>query len=978
MRELIGRETQFQALHDAFDRVVAGVPQIVLVSGEPGIGKSYLVKTFIDEMSKTTPNVVIASDVCSTVSGGPGEPYGPFLEILSTITDERSDNEFWRLIRKAVMDLGPDWIAAIPVVGNVASATIRTAHWGKREWDAHVEAADANSRPLQLTRVLRQAGEAVPLLLWIDDLHWADAATIDLISFLANHLDGARVMLVASYRTTDPKFTGSDPSAGLKRLVSRLTRYGKCLEITIPSFTLEQLREYVASEHIRFPEDFVVRLFRQSGGNPLFVAEYLRLLVQRQLLRFTIEGFELVGPQVEIEIPGSVQTVINERLEILSAELYEMISYASVQGEHFASLVLAHLVHGDELKVLARLNELECIHHIVQELPAEATDPGLGTEYQFIHALIQRSLYDKLGKGQRRKVHLRIAQLLQELYAEKASAHATELAHHFEHGGDPEAAVRYYSIAAANGLASLALEDAEARAEDVLRLACELGNSSKSHRWRLESLLLLAEVRHLKAQFRAAIQACEEGAALAQREGAESSLARFLYWHSLSLYREGDVGASVPLVRKAISILGENSGDHRLLALLYVRLGASYRVLPAAEAKQALFTAIAMAQGANLPDVKATALTEMAGIAVNHDFAHETALAYAEEAFQITRQQGLIYEQLRALEWLSHASRFLQRGTDAIRYDQQAVEIALRSGLPRAQVNAYHCLANSQREVSHDWCASLETARKAVEIADRFQFPIVYGVFTDWFNAAFGLGLWDEARQAQARNRQLLETYSSYVRQWGFYWWREGLIAYTHGRCSEAIDQYEKALAAFGGESLSERDVNYVLPDLALARMSCNEGEGACTAIDSALAYWQTKDAAWHARCLRVRSCIDMTLGDPTQALARLQLALPLSTTYAYHPWPDHAHVPSNLALALLMLSRPAEALDFAWQGYRGLKQIGHFLTGEAAYIMARVLAALGRTDESERYLAELFECQKQLGLLQSPLSRLLSQLEER
>lgn len=973
MQNLIGREEQLDALGAALRHTMAGTPQIVFVTGEPGIGKSYLVEGFTRKLSATTPGVVIAKGDCSTVSGGPGEPFAPVCEILQALTGESSENMSWSLFRKVVAELAPDWISVIPVAGDVVSATIRSVQFGKRTWDAYTENADANSRLLQFTRVLRKVSDAAPLLLWIEDLHWADAATIDLISFLADHIGRARLMLIATYRTTDVAVTGLDRSRGLKGLISRLMRYGKCREIALSGFTADQVREYVSKEHLNLPDDFVLRLYRQSGGNPLFVAEYLHLLHQRQLLRFTIQGFVLVQPHVEIEIPGSLQHVINERLDMLGEELRRMLSYASVQGERFASIVLTHLLGEDELRVLEKLNALEHIHRIVRELVADLTDSKPGTEYEFVHALIQRALYDNLSTAQRRVLHLKTAYLLQDLYVEQSSAHASELAYHFEHAAHLEDAIRYYLVAAGNGLKSLALDDAAARAEDVLRLVHQVTGTVESRRWRAEALLYLAEAQHLKAQYDAAVKTCAEGEAFCQQNDMYEMLARFLYWRSLSLFRNGDVGDSVPPLRTAISALGDNPKDRQLLAWLHVRVGSAYRVLPEGEAKQALETAMSIAAENNLPEVRAKALIEMAGIAINHNFAYGVALRYAQEAFLIAKQQALIYEQLRALEWLAHACRFLQCGSDAIAYDEQAIEIARKSGLPRAHSNAYHSLAISQREVRHDWRASLTAVHEAVAIADRFGFSIVYGVFTDWFNAAFGLGQWDEARRALTRHRQLLESHASYPRQWGFYFWREGLMAYTHGLHAEAISYYEEALTAFGGsQSLSERDTNYVMPDMALAKMSTGELGGASKAIDQALMYWEQKDLAWQARCLRVRGLVNLAQGDVNGAVASLKLALPLSSSYTYHPWPDWAHVHSNLALALFALGKPTEALEPAREGYQGFKEIGHFLTGEAAFVLAQVIATLDGLQKAETYFAEARESWNRHGLSQSRIITML------
>ena len=465
MAQLIARDEQLNQLNRILQTALGSSLQIVFVTGEAGAGKTVLIDAFIEQVRRRVPELLTAGSKCHAIAGGHQEPYLPFVQILSALVADKEDNALTSGLRRIVTDVAPDWIAVIPIVGDVIAAGTRTIQAAQREFSEQGTGIDTQRRMVQYTNVLNQIAQTVPLLLWIDDLHWSDSATLNLISFLADHASESRIMLIAAYRPTDIIDTPHGQPHPAKPLVSKLKRYQQCLEVPVPNFSRADVESLLSLSRHQFPEPFVERLWRHSGGNALFVRQYITLLHARRLLKRERGSFVLAQSEIEIDIPTTVQAVIEQRLGLIDQDMRRMLSVASVQGERFTSRVLTNLLSTSELDVLEKLNLLARTHHLIHELSSQPLISKVGTQYQFIHVLIQQVLYNNLSAGQRRHLHLTIAQLLETLYGQEASQHAADIAIHFERGGDLARAIEYHLQASRNALDVLALDDALDHAE---------------------------------------------------------------------------------------------------------------------------------------------------------------------------------------------------------------------------------------------------------------------------------------------------------------------------------------------------------------------------------------------------------------------------------------------------------------------------------------------------------------------------------
>ena len=302
---------------------------------------------------------------------------------------------------------------------------------------------------------LKTASQRQPLVLVLDDLHWADQPSLLLLQFVARELGGARLLLLGTYR--DVELSRQHP---LAESLGELTRERLFRRVLLRGLTQEDVGRFIEmAAGVTPPSALVTSVYTQTEGNPLFVTEVVRLLVQ--------EG-ELSAEKARetdswtIRIPEGVREVIGRRLNRLSQRCNEALSVASILGREFTMAQLRPLVEEVTEDRLLEVLEEALASRVIEELPQSVG------RYQFTHALIQETLTEELTLTRKVRLHASIAQTLEELYGDDAEAHAAELAHHFaqaEAVAGTEKLVRYSLLAGERALASHASEDALAHFE---------------------------------------------------------------------------------------------------------------------------------------------------------------------------------------------------------------------------------------------------------------------------------------------------------------------------------------------------------------------------------------------------------------------------------------------------------------------------------------------------------------------------------
>lgn len=439
----VGRRQELGELKAAFEGALSGEGRMVTLVGEPGIGKTRTAQELATYARLRKATVLWGR--CYEGEGAPA--YWPWVQAIRSYVRECDPARLRSELGAGAADVAeavPDVRERLPDTGPPrAFDDPQTARF--RLFDS-------------ITAFLKGAARTDPILLVLDDLHWADEGSLRLLEFVARELAGGRLLLIGTYRDVD--LSRRHP---LSQTLGELSRERLFERILLRGLTRDDVGRFVeATCGIAPPPALVEAVHAQTEGNPLFVTEVVRLLVQEgELAPDRLTGRETWS----VRIPEGVREVIGRRLDRLSERCNDTLTIASVVGREFALDQLELLIDDLSKDRLLEVLEEALAARVIEELPR-----ALG-RYQFTHALIQETLAEELSLTRRVQLHARIAESLEALYGRDAGQHADELAHHFGEAQSllgPDRLVRYSLIAGEAALSAYAYEQAMTHFERVL------------------------------------------------------------------------------------------------------------------------------------------------------------------------------------------------------------------------------------------------------------------------------------------------------------------------------------------------------------------------------------------------------------------------------------------------------------------------------------------------------------------------------
>jgi len=432
----VGRTRELEILDAGLAAAVDQHGGMVLLAGEPGIGKTRTLEEFARRALTANAEVLVSR--CHEGDGAPA--FWPWLQLLRTYVDARDGATLASELGTCAIDVAvvyPELRDRIAGLG--ASPTVDSESARFRCFDA-------------VARALNRSAAKRPLVLLIDDLHAADEPSLRMLQFVAGTLHDARVLVVAGLR--DLAFSREHP---LANTLGELIRERGVRLVRLRGLTVEEVGELVAalaSEPL--PSGLGTAIHARTEGNPLYTREVAQALLQR--------GSLARAPGADrLEIPESVLLAIRQRVRSLPVECQKLLAWAALFGREFRADVLAR-VSGLEPR-----RALELLEVAQAERTAEPT-PGDGSLWRFVHALFAETLAAELPASERASMHRRVAEVLSD--DPRAAERAAELAHHwFEAGpfGDPDRAVAWSRDAAARALERLAHEEAARLHRKALR-----------------------------------------------------------------------------------------------------------------------------------------------------------------------------------------------------------------------------------------------------------------------------------------------------------------------------------------------------------------------------------------------------------------------------------------------------------------------------------------------------------------------------
>jgi DNA-binding winged helix-turn-helix (wHTH) protein/predicted ATPase len=453
---LVGRDAELARLRALFAATAGGSRHVAFVTGEAGIGKTALVEAFIAELGASEAPPCIGRGQCVEHYGA-GEAHLPVLEALTRMAREPHGAGLVPVLRR----YAPMWLAQLP--GLLDDADL-----------AAVQRRAQDATPERMLRELNDALDAwsaeVPLVLVLEDLHWSDSATVDLLAMLARRRDPARVLVLATYRPADVAVSGHP----LRPVKQELELHGRCEELALDFLGEAAVARYLAGRfaEAKFVPPLARVLHRSTSGNPLFLVNVVAHVIARGHVRESEGRWDLAVPVGEIasDVPESLWRLVDHQIERLTPAEQAVLAVASAAGAEFsAALASADGIDPGEAEeccaALARRGQF-----VRSEGTAEWPDGTIAGRYAFIHALYRTALYARIPVGHRVGLHARIGARLERAHGERAAEIAGELAMHFEHGRDFERAVQYRRQAADNALRHHGHREAADHARRALEL----------------------------------------------------------------------------------------------------------------------------------------------------------------------------------------------------------------------------------------------------------------------------------------------------------------------------------------------------------------------------------------------------------------------------------------------------------------------------------------------------------------------------
>jgi eukaryotic-like serine/threonine-protein kinase len=585
----VGREQEMAILRARLEDTLAGRGRLVLLVGDAGIGKTRITHELATDALARGAQVFIGR--CYEGEGAP--PFWPWVQIVRAYLQDCDLETLQADMGTGVVDIAqimPEVQERLPHLP--LSPSLESKHGRFRFFDS-------------FTSFVKNVAHSQPLVLLIDDLHWADASSLLLLQFLVQELRTAPLLVIGAYR--DVTLELHHP---LRQTLGELGRAQESQTIALRGLTESDTATFIHNTTGSAPDaTLLAAVHQQTEGNPFFLTEVVRLLANDGQLPHT----SISQPASTLPIPRRVYDVISRRLTSLSADCLRVLKLASVVGRGFT------------LDVLTRASGLPTAHtlQVLEEaLVARiiADDQQTIGSYSFSHALIREALYKELTLTQRVTFHRQVGEALETLYSADLTPHLTAMAYHFaiaaHSGTDAEKARRYATQAGARAMALLAYDEAVGHYERAAQLLAVSGADAARQ---CEGLLTLGDSRRRAGQSTKAketfLQAAEIARTLGARIGTQQ-VAPLLARAALGMatgvggiaVTAGVVEPSVvDLLEEALQALGEE--DSALKAKVLGRLALELYWLPTAEERRVTLSQQAVEMARRVGDTAALAYT---------------------------------------------------------------------------------------------------------------------------------------------------------------------------------------------------------------------------------------------------------------------------------------------------------------------------------------------------------------------------------
>lgn len=725
--EMIGREREFADLKECIDELLTGRGQMVSIIGEAGVGKSRLVwelKEYLETREReqwsigaleqeskgagergsggASVSVSILEGRC--VSIGESIGYWVFIDMLRRYVDFSEDDSLEdrreKIVEKMKSLFPQRWQEIVPYVGNLLS--VRFGEWNDRIRYLPAEQVKHQTF-LTLRDVFLSLAQEKPLLLILEDLHWADNLSLDLLTLLMDVLSLAPLMLLCVYR---PDKEHRSWHIGAQASAKCLDRY---TEITLRPLNLQESRRLVQSllSIENLPESVRESILQKAEGNPFFVEEVIRSLIESGNVYRDGERWVARGEMGDLAVPDTIQNVIMARIDRLEDEVWYVLQSAAVIGRLFLHKLLQYTTQQEQNldRYLWQLEERDLVYE-------ERAVPEV--EYSFRHVLTQETAYNTILSRRRREFHHKVAEGYEALYASRIEEYYEELAYHYSRSDDKPKALHYLVKAGDKSKDAFANDEAIGYYQQALALIDEMDVDSRPASTIGHIYHSLGEIYFPLMRHKEAVECCHKALEyttdrkqrariygtmgwIYQREGeldpaleslnagiaelGDDTECSEMAWISIPLCwvlvdKEGNAEKALEIASRWLKILEDTEHYFEMVELYNVPV-ILYGFNPekVGEALEYAQKSVKVAEKSGNSYLIATSIFRH-GWVYMHSGANDSAIELLEEALEIFRKIGDSFDVGRVYFWLYHSYKRRDNRGKAIEYLNRAAGIS--------------------------------------------------------------------------------------------------------------------------------------------------------------------------------------------------------------------------------------------------------------------------------------------------------------
>lgn len=654
--DMIGRDREFSQLKECVDDLLQGRGQIISVIGEAGVGKSRMVS----ELKGYTADRDMTWLEGRCVSIGESIGYWVFTDILRSYLDFADDDTPEALREKIVSSMQAifpqRWEEVVPYVGNLLSVRFGN------EWDDRIRYLPAEQVKYQTFLTLRDIfhtlSQQKPLLLILEDLHWSDNLSLDLLNLMMDDLSLAPMLLMCVYRPYREHRSWHISSQASAKCLDRYT------ELTLRGLTEHESRRLVQSllSIENLPDSIRESILQKAEGNPFFVEEVIRSLIESDIIHQDGDRWFARDAVSDITVPDTIQSVIMSRIDRLEDEVRYVLQSAAVIGRLFRHRLLQYTTQQEQDldQYLWQLEDRDLVYeeHAIPEL-----------EYSFRHVLTQETAYSTILSRRRRDFHGKVAEGYEALYASRIEECYEELAYHYSRSNNQQKAIEYLVKAGDKSMEAFANDEAIAYYNKALELIDDTSPDSESASILGHIYQNLGEIYVILLKYDEALEFC-----FGSLEYTTDGMQRSAIYRTVAQIHEqqGKLDQALDYLNAAIAELGDGGKSPEMAKIYIINTWISFKrdVREAKEPEEAINIALdglkIVENTENYPEIMRL-YNSLTFICEYGNVDRNKALNYAEKSAEAARRSGSIYliaESTFNLAWLHLRNQRRLRSSD--------------------------------------------------------------------------------------------------------------------------------------------------------------------------------------------------------------------------------------------------------------------------------------------------------------------------